>query len=151
MTEIEAVSLDTRKLKPIDEGKKPFLAALPSSPDSSGSPADSGTSSRLSSSSESALFSGGVPVGIRKPVKYQFEGRIHPGSFSSARLCPAHGPTRSSLTASTSRDLTSTGRASAFSDINGSSLAASVCLRGQFECKALRIPNLFGEPLVQHL
>src|SRR3954465_520168 len=107
MTEIEAHSFATRKLKPIDEGKKPFLAAFPSSLDSSARPADSGTSSKLSSSSESALFSGGVPVGIKKPVRYQFEGRIQPGSFSSARLCPGHGPTRSSLTASTSRDLTS--------------------------------------------
>ena len=65
----------TRKLKPIDDGKKPFFAALRSSVDSSARPADSGISSRLSSSSVSPLCSGGAPAGIRKPVRYQFEGR----------------------------------------------------------------------------
>ena len=81
-------SFGTRKLRPIDEGKKPFLAALRSSFDSSARPADSGTTSTSSSSSASALFSGGVPDGIRKPVRYQFDGRTQPGSRSSAR----HGP-----------------------------------------------------------
>ena len=44
-----------------------------------------------SSSSASALFSGGVPDGIRKPVRYQFEGRTQPGSRSSARAWPGPG------------------------------------------------------------
>ena len=57
--------------------KKPFFAALRSSVDSSARPADSGISSRSSSSSVSLLCSGGAPAGIRKPVRYQFEGRTH--------------------------------------------------------------------------
>src|SRR3972149_727980 len=60
-----------------------------------------------SSSSASALLSGGVPDGIRKPVRYQFEGRTRPGSRSSASAWPAHGPTRSSFRASTSLARTS--------------------------------------------
>src|SRR5687767_4942986 len=86
----------------MEEGKKPFFAALRSSVLSSARPADSGTSSKSSSSSASALFSGGDPDGIRKPVRYQFEGRTQPGIRSSASAWPAQGPTRSSFKASTS-------------------------------------------------
>ena len=68
----------------MDDGKKPFFAALRSSDDSSASPPESGVSSRSSSSSASALRSGSVPDGIRKPVRYQFEGRTQPGSRSPA-------------------------------------------------------------------
>ena len=51
--------------------KKPFFAALRSSVDSSARPADSGISSRSSSSSVSLLRSGGALAGIRKPVRYR--------------------------------------------------------------------------------
>ena len=54
-----------------------------------------------------ALWSGGVPDGIRKPVRYQFDGRTQPGNRSSASVCPAQGPTRSSFRASTSLARTS--------------------------------------------
>jgi hypothetical protein len=91
----------------MDEGKYAFFAALRSSFDSSARPADSGTSSKSSSSSASARFSGGVPVGIRNPVRYQFEGRTQPGSRSSASAWPAPGPTRSRTSASTRRARTS--------------------------------------------
>ena len=91
---------------PIDEGKKPFFAALRSSVDSSARPTDSGISSRLSSSSVSPLCSGGAPAGIRKPVRYQFDGRTHPGSRSDARSWPAPGPIRSRFRASTRRSRT---------------------------------------------
>ena len=76
----------TRKLNPIDDGKKPFFAALRSSADSSASPLDDGVSSMSSSSSASALNSGFVPDGIRKPVRYQVDGRTQPGSRSAARV-----------------------------------------------------------------
>ena len=76
-------------------------AALRSSFDSSVSPADSGMVSRSSSSSTSPLRSGGVPVGIRKPATYQFEGRSRPGNCSAPSTCPPQGPTRSSFRAST--------------------------------------------------
>ena len=46
--------------------------------------------------SPSTLFSGGVPDKIRKPVKYQFDGRTHPGIRFSAGASPAQEPPRSS-------------------------------------------------------
>jgi hypothetical protein len=60
-----------------------------------------GTSPISSSSSASALCSGGVPEGIRKPARYQLDGRSQPGRRSSASACPAPGPTRVSFRAST--------------------------------------------------
>ena len=66
-------------------------------------PADSGTASRSSSSSASPLRSGGVPVGMRKPATFQFEGRSRPGNCSASSSWPARGPTRSSRSASTRR------------------------------------------------
>ena len=114
-------SSGTRKLKPIEEGKKPFFAALRSSVDSSASPADSGISPRSSSSSASPPCSGGEPAGIRKPVRYQFEGRTHPGSRSEARSWPAPGPIRSSLRASTRRSRTSREVVEAFWSLDGTS------------------------------
>ena len=101
-------SFGTRKLRPIEDGKKPFLAALRSSFDSSARPADSGISLPCRRPRRRrCFFSGGVPDGIRKPVRYQFEGRTQPGSRSSASACPGQGPTRSSFSASTSRARTS--------------------------------------------
>jgi hypothetical protein len=76
------VSFEIRKLKPIEDGKWLFFAALRSSVDSSASPVESGTRDKSSSSSMSELFSGGVPDGIRKPVKYQFDGPTKAGSYS---------------------------------------------------------------------
>ena len=75
--------------------------------DSSVRPADSGTVSRSSSSSTSPLRSGGVPVGIRKPATYQFDGRSRPGNCSAPSSWPTQGPTRSSFSASTRRERTS--------------------------------------------
>ena len=51
--------------------------------------------------------------GIRKPVRYQFDGRTQPGSSSCASWWPGRGPTRSSSSASTSRSRTSSGAAAA--------------------------------------
>ena len=92
------------KLSPIDDGKNALRAALRSSFDSSASPADSGTASRWSSSSASALRSGGVPVGISKPATHQFDGRARgPATARHPAHGRAQGPTRSSRSASTRR------------------------------------------------
>ena len=87
----------------MEDGKKPFLAVLRSSADSSAKPLSTGTVSRSSSSSRSALASGGVDAGIRKPVKYQLDGRVQPRRRSPAYRWPAQGPTRSRFTAWTRR------------------------------------------------
>ena len=55
----------------------------------------------------SALRSGGAPAGIRKPVKYQFEGRTPAGNRSDARSRPASGPIKSRFRAWTRRLRTS--------------------------------------------
>ena len=48
----------------------------------------------------------GELAGTSKPVRYQFEGRTHPGSRSEARAWPAPGPIRSRFRASTKRSRT---------------------------------------------
>ncbi len=70
--------------------------------DAAGRPAASGTVCRSSSSSASARRSAGVSVGMRKPATYQFDGRSRPGNCSASSSWPAQGPTRSSVSASTS-------------------------------------------------
>jgi hypothetical protein len=56
---------------------------------------------------------GRVPEGIRKPVRYQFDGRSRRCKRSSASACPAPGPTRASFRASTRRKRTSSEAAGA--------------------------------------
>ena len=53
--------------------------------------------------------SGWMPVGMRKPATYQFEGRSRPGNCSASSSWPARGPTRSSRSALTRRSANRTG------------------------------------------
>ena len=92
----------------MDDGKKLRFAAFKSSADSSASPAPSGTSPPESSSaSSSARCSGATPQGTRNPVRYQFDGRIQPGSSSSANGPSVLGPIRFNRSASSRRSRTS--------------------------------------------
>ena len=103
------MSWDTRKLRPIDDGKKPFFADLRSSADSSTSPAVSGISSR-----ESSLVN--VAPVLERRVRRDQETRSgtsstvspSPATVSSASfVADGRVPTRSSFSASTRYSRTS--------------------------------------------